>query len=100
MYYEVGCVQTHLPGGIGIRARSAPVRHDAPYVNFFISYDEAGRQSYLIASTFEEEPFEEEAAVLRRLSTEFEMCKFGLNRIRKELDELPAETARRIAEAG
>lgn len=68
--------------------------------DFFISYDEAGRESYLIASTFEEEPFEEEAPVLRRLSNHFELCKHGLNRIRKELDELPAETARQIADAG
>lgn len=68
--------------------------------DFFISYDVAGRESYLIASTFDEEPYEEEAPVLRRLSNDYELCKFGLNRIRSELDKLPAETARRIAEAG
>lgn len=84
----------------GVYPEALPRLKSVDRKDFFISYDEAGRQSYLIASTFEEEPFEEEAAVLRRLSTEFEMCKFGLNRIRKELDELPAETARRIAEAG
>lgn len=67
--------------------------------DFFISYDDAGRESYLIASTFEEEPFEEEAPVLRRLSSNYELCKYGLNRIRRELDELPAEITRRIAEA-
>lgn len=84
----------------GLYPEALPRLKSVDRKDFFISYDEAGRQSYLIASRFEEEPFEEEAAVLRTLGTEFELCKRGLNRIRKELDELPAETARLIAKAG
>ena len=56
-----------------------------------ISYERQGRHSYFIASTFEEEPFEEEAPVLRRLSEEFEVCREGLHRVREEWDRLPAE---------
>jgi len=50
----------------------------------FIDYCEQGKRSYYIASTFEEENYQVEAPVLRRLSQEFELCAFGLNRVRQE----------------
>jgi hypothetical protein len=50
----------------------------------FIDYCEQGKRSYYIASTFEDEPYREEAPVLRRLSQEFELCAFGLNQVRRE----------------
>jgi hypothetical protein len=50
----------------------------------FIDYCEQGKRSYYIASTFEEEPYREEAPVLRRLSDEFELCAYGLNQVRLE----------------
>ncbi len=71
----------------------APDRKD-----HLISYEQQGRTSYLIASRFEEQPFEEEAPVLRRLSEEYDLCREGLNRIRKEWDRLPAEEVARYSE--
>ncbi|MGH7128570.1 MAG: hypothetical protein ACREJB_13815 [Planctomycetaceae bacterium] len=53
-----------------------------------INYCEQGKRSYYIASTFDEDPYEEEAVVLRRLSDDFEMCTYGLNRVRGELENL------------
>ncbi len=50
----------------------------------FIDYCEQGKRSYYIASTFEEENYQVEAPVLRRLSQEFELCAFVLNRVRQE----------------
>jgi hypothetical protein len=50
----------------------------------FIDYCEQGKRSYYIASTFEDDPYREEAPVLRRLSQEFELCAYGLNRVRRE----------------
>jgi hypothetical protein len=50
----------------------------------FIDYCEQGKRSYFIASTFEEDPFRNEAPVLRRLSEEFELCAYGLNQVRFE----------------
>jgi hypothetical protein len=52
--------------------------------DFFIDYCEQGKRSYYIASTFADEPYREEAAVLRRLSSDFELCAYGLNHVRKE----------------
>lgn len=57
----------------------------------FVSYTVIGKRSYLIASTFEDAPYREESAVLKRLGSEFELCAVGLNRVRKELDDLQAE---------
>src|SRR5262249_25290419 len=40
----------------------------------FIDYCQQGKRSYYIASTFEDDPYREEAPVLRRLSEQFELC--------------------------
>jgi hypothetical protein len=53
----------------------------------FIDYCQQGKRSYYIASTFEEEPYREEAPVLRRLSDEFEICAYGLNQVRREWEQ-------------
>jgi hypothetical protein len=50
----------------------------------FIDYCEQGKRSYYIASTFEDDPYREEAPVLRRLSEEFELCAYGLTQVRRE----------------
>ena len=49
-----------------------------------LNYLEQGKRSYYIASTFEDEPYREEAPILRRLSEEFELCTVGLRHVRKE----------------
>jgi aminopeptidase N len=55
----------------------------------FIDYCEQGKRSYYIASTFENEPYKEEATVLRRLSERFELCAYGLTQVRKEWEKKP-----------
>jgi hypothetical protein len=60
------------------RLRSVMVR------DHFIDYCEQGKRSYFIASTFEDAPYRDEAPVLRRLSTEFELCAYGLSQVRSE----------------
>jgi len=52
-----------------------------------IDYFEQGKRSYYIASTFEDETYEAEAPVLRRLSHDFELCTFGLNQVRTEWEK-------------
>ena len=53
----------------------------------FIDYCEQGKRSYYIASTYENEPYQEEAPVLRRLSEHFELCAYGLGRVREEWEK-------------
>jgi hypothetical protein len=54
----------------------------------FIDYCEQGKRSYYIASTFEDEPFRDEAPVLRRLSEGFELVAYGLNQVRREWERM------------
>ncbi|QDU38813.1 hypothetical protein Mal4_31430 [Maioricimonas rarisocia] len=56
-----------------------------------IDYREQGKRSYYIASTFDEEPYRQEAHVLRRLSDHFELCSAGLRHVRREWERLPDE---------
>lgn len=57
----------------------------------FVDYCEQGKRSYYIASTFVDEPYQEEAKVLRRLSERFELCAYGLGRVRQEWEHHGAE---------
>jgi hypothetical protein len=50
----------------------------------FVDYCEQGKRSYYIASTFEDEPYRDEAPVLRRLSEGFELVAYGLHQVRRE----------------
>jgi hypothetical protein len=52
-----------------------------------LDYTAQGKRSYYLASTFEQEPYREEAPVLRRLSSEFELCAYGLNQVRREWEK-------------
>ncbi len=65
--------------------------------NLFVSYCEAGKRCYLIASQGEHnDEEEEECAVLKRLSTEFELCAYGLHHVRKEFEAMQAEGERKV----
>jgi hypothetical protein len=57
----------------------------------FIDYCAQGKRSYWIASTFEEVEYREEAAVLRRLSEEFELCAYGLGQVRRQWERQGGE---------
>ncbi len=57
-----------------------------------IDFQAQGKRSYYLASTLGAE----EAPVLRRLSEEFELCAFGLSRVRREWERPDAEPPRRV----
>ena len=56
-----------------------------------IDYPAQGKRSYLLASTYSED---DEAAILRRLSAEFERCAAGLGRVRQEWESLASQPDR------
>jgi hypothetical protein len=60
----------------------------ATRADHLLDYVEQGRKSYGIAATFDHGAYSEEAKVLRRLAERFELCMFGLNMVRRELDAL------------
>ena len=55
-----------------------------------INFQAQGKRSYYLASTLGAE----EAPVLRRLSDEFELCAFGLSRVRREWERHDPESPR------
>jgi hypothetical protein len=57
----------------------------------FIDYCEQGKRSYYIASTFQDEPYHDEAQVLRRLSEGFELVAYGLTQVRREWERVRFE---------
>lgn len=54
----------------------------------FVDYCSQGKRSYYLASRFEEDPYQDEAPILRRLSEQFELCAYGLNQVRREWEQM------------
>jgi hypothetical protein len=54
----------------------------------FVDYLKAGKESYSVVASFDQFEFRGEAALFRRLSERFELCVFGLNLVRQDLDRL------------
>lgn len=55
-----------------------------------IDLQQQGKRSYYLASTIAED---RESGLFRKLSQEFELCAYGLSRVRKEWEALPAVEA-------
>jgi hypothetical protein len=54
-----------------------------------ISYQQQGKRSYYLASTLSASG--DRGSVLRRLSDQFELCAFGLSRVRREWEKIEAD---------
>ncbi|MEZ6046538.1 MAG: hypothetical protein R3C11_13390 [Planctomycetaceae bacterium] len=72
----------------GLYPEALKQKQKSPLRDHLLDYFQQGKRSYYLASTFDEEPYHEEATVLRWLSEEFELCTFGLQRVRQEWDNL------------
>lgn len=54
-----------------------------------VSYQQQGKRSYYLASTLSDS--NDQGYVLRRLSDQFELCAFGLSRVRREWEKFNDE---------
>ncbi len=63
------------------RIRKSGMRADA-----FVDYMQAGKESYRIVSSFDQFEFREAAPLFRVMAERFELCVFGLNNVRQELE--------------
>jgi hypothetical protein len=52
----------------------------------FVDYLKAGKESYSVVASFDQFEFRDEAPLFRRLSDRFELCVFGLNLVKNDLD--------------
>jgi hypothetical protein len=55
-------------------------------VDAFIDYMQAGKESYRIVASFDQFEFQRIAPLFRRLAERFELCVFGLNLVKTELE--------------
>lgn len=69
-----------------LRRLRAQAQHD-----FFIDYCQQGKRSYAIAGSLPDEENDAEAKLMLRLSSDFELCAYGLNQVRSELDHPSGE---------
>jgi hypothetical protein len=106
--FEVAAMVAEAESAVGDERRRECYRHVGDYTLFWtgvypealsrlrsatsadhlIDYQQHGKRSYYVASTLEEG---DDAPVLRRLSCEFELCAFGLSRVRREWEKLESE---------
>ena len=65
-------------------------------IDTFVDYVAAGKKSYGIVAAFNRFEYRDEAPLFRRLSDRFEQCVFGLNLVRRDLEELQAGVYRQL----
>ena len=64
--------------------RNWRLRHER--LDSFLDYVKAGKESYHIVAAFDQFEYRKVAPLFRRLSDHFEICVYGLNMVRRELD--------------
>ena len=52
----------------------------------FVDYLKAGKESYSVVASFNQFEFRDEAPLFKKLSDHFELCVFGLNLVKQDLD--------------
>jgi len=72
----------------GVYPDALPRLQEQTRRDHLIDYVQQGKNSYAIASTFNYGEYGREAPVLKKLSDEFEMCLYGLNAVRREMDTM------------
>ena len=70
-----------FPESLDGRRRFRQVRLDA-----FVDYVKAGRESYGVVAAFDQFEYRGEAPLFRGLADNFELCVFGLNLVKEDLE--------------
>jgi hypothetical protein len=71
-------------------------RRAFPRVDALMESIETGRESYAIVSAFDQFEYREEAPLFRRLSQSFELCVYGLNLVKQDLQRFQQDCVRRL----
>ena len=65
-------------------------------IDTFIDYVAAGKESYAVVAAFNLFEYRDEAPLFRRLSDRFEECVFGLNLVKREIEEVQGGAYRQL----
>ncbi len=64
-----------------------------------MDYVKAGKESYGVVAAFDQSEYAGEAPLFRKLADNFELCVFGLNLVKEELERLQRAYYRGLREA-
>jgi hypothetical protein len=64
-----------------------------------VDFIEAGKESYAIVACFDQGEYRDEVPLFRMLSEQFELCMFGLNMVRRDLETTQQDQYRRFTAA-
>src|SRR5579884_1394181 len=65
----------------------ARIHRNAKRLDSFVDYLKAGKESYSVVAAFDQFEYSAEAPLFRRLSDNFEICVYGLNLVKQDLDQ-------------
>ena len=65
-------------------------------IDTFVDYVSAGKESYGVVAAFNLFEYRNEAPLFRRLSDRFEECVFGLNLVKREIEEVQGGAYRQL----
>lgn len=83
-----------FPESLSGRQRLGRMRLDV-----FVDYVEAGKESYRVVSAFDQFEYRDEAPLFRKLAENFELCVFGLNLVKEDLERLQRAYYRGLRQA-
>jgi hypothetical protein len=64
----------------------ARIHRQRTRLDSFVDYLKAGKESYSVVASFNQFEFRDEAPLFKQLSDNFELCVFGLNLVKQDLD--------------
>ena len=70
-----------------------------PRLDAFVDFIKAGKESYHIVGSFDQFEYEAEAPLFKQLAENFELCVFGLNLVKQDLERLQREYYRGLETA-
>lgn len=77
----------------------AKVREASPRrLESFVDFVKAGKESYAIVSSFNQFEYRYEAPLFRKLSEHFELCVYGLNLVKQDLERYQGQYYRGLKE--
>ena len=80
-----------FPEAVASLPRRRPLSLDT-----FIDYIRAGKESYAVVAAFNLFEYRDQAPLFRRLSDRFEECVFGLNLVKREIEDFQGGSYRQL----
>lgn len=81
---------------LGLFPEHAARRHRAWRMDSLVDYVKAGKESYTIVSAFDQFEYREAAPLFKKLADQFELCVFGLNLVKQDLERFQREYMERL----